>query len=304
MRHVLQPAGPVRPALLAAAAAVTAACLMGLLGLFVRTVTASAEVTTLIRFGGGLLFLVCFLGVRRKFRNINYRISPYSIASGCSLALCILFYIKAITLTDLASAAFLLYLGPLLATGLAFIFLAERPSTIGVLLLLAAFIGCTLIVGFDPASDDTHWLGNMFGMAAALFYASFIVANRKIPHEISSTKRAFHELLFGTIVLLPFAALDRKGLSGLYADLAWVLGLAFVQGFLAITLAVFALEFLKAYQYGIISYLEPVVAALVGVLHYDEAISLLQGLGGVFILTAGLGQALALRQRDTERSHG
>jgi drug/metabolite transporter (DMT)-like permease len=203
-----------------------------------------------------------------------------------------------------AGAAFLLYLGPLLAVGFAFVVLAERPSAVGAVLLLAAFIGCTLIVGFDPASDESRRLGNMFGLAAALCYALFIVANRKIPREVTPTTRACQELLLGTVVLLPFVPLGWETLSELYADLPWVLATAFVQGFLAVTLAVFALEFLKAYQYGIISYLEPVVAALVGALCYGETTGLLQGLAALLILTAGLGQAIALQRHDTEEKDG
>jgi threonine/homoserine efflux transporter RhtA len=124
------------------------------------------------------------------------------------------------------------------------------------------------------------------------------VTNRKIPRGVAPTTRACHELLIGTIVLLPFAALGGEALLNLYADLPWVLAIAILQGFLAITLAVFALEFLKVYQYGIIAYLEPAVATLAGALCYGERVSITQGAGAVLILAAGLGQALALRQRD------
>jgi DME family drug/metabolite transporter len=296
--------GPRQPTLIAGAAAATAACLMGLLGVFVRPIAASAEVIALVRFGGGALFLVSFLALKGDLGSIGRPVSPYTVASGCSIAFSILFYVKAIKLTALASAAFLLYLGSLLAVGLAFVVLAERPSAIGAVLLVAAVVGCTLIVGFDPVSGASRRLGNMFGLAAAVCYASFIVANRKIPCQVTLKTRACHELLLGTVALLPFVALSRETLAELYADFAWVLATAFVQGFLAITLAVFALEFLKAYQYGIISYLEPVVAAVVGALLYGEVIGLLQGLGVLLILTAGLGQALALRRYDRETPDG
>jgi drug/metabolite transporter (DMT)-like permease len=74
--------------------------------------------------------------------------------------------------------------------------------------------------------------------------------------------------------------------------------MGFFQGFLAVTLMIFSIVYLKAYQYGTISYLEPVVASLAGLVLYDETITLQQALGGILILSSGVTQIL-LAVKDT-----
>ena len=289
--------GSPHPILPAYAAATLAACLMGLMGVFVRQLPLSDETIALARFGLGLLFLVGFLLVSGRCRQLTGRLSLYPILSGIFIALCMLCYIKAIKLTALATAAFLLYLGPLLAAAASFVLLGERLSRTGGLLILAAFLGCALMVGVDIGSSESAWCGNLFGLGAGLFYAVFIVTNRMIPAEITPFTRAGYQLLTATLVLLPFADLGSVAASG-STELLWTVALGFTQGFLGVTLMIVAIGHLQAYQYGTIAYLEPVVAALAGLLLYDETILWRQALGGFLIVTSGIAQTLLSVKTD------
>lgn len=283
--------GSPHPTLPAYAAATLAACLMGLMGVFVRHLPLSDETIALARFSLGLLFLVVFLLVSSRYRQLTGRLSLSPILSGIFIALCMLCYIKAIKLTTLATAAFLLYLGPLLAVAASFVLLGERLTRNGGLLILAAFLGCALIVGVDIGSSETAWRGNLFGLGAGLFYALFIVTNRMIPADITLLTRAGYQLLSATLVLLPFADPGSIAACG-YTELLWTAALGFTQGFLSVTLMIVAIGHLQTYQYGTISYLEPVVAALAGLLLYDETILWRQALGGLIIVTSGITQTL------------
>jgi drug/metabolite transporter (DMT)-like permease len=213
-----------------------------------------------------------------------------------------LFYIKAIKLTVLANAAILLYLGPLLAVALACVFPGERLSLARGLLVLFAFLGCVFILGGDVASGASALHGNMFAVGSAFFYACFIVTNRLIPCEVTPFTRAFYQLLFGALALAPFAEIGPQGAVRVYTELSWIVAMGFFQGFLSITLMIYSLEYLKAYQYGTISYVEPVIASLAGMALYDETITCRQALGGIIIVTSGVAQTLLSGTDDTELS--
>lgn len=120
---------------------VVSAVLMGSLGLFVRQVSVSDQAIALVRFSLGGVFLLAFLLVTRNMAMLRVTLSTPLVLGGVFLALAVLFYLRAIINTSLANAAFLLYLGPLLATALAALFLRERLSRVDLLLLFLAFLG-------------------------------------------------------------------------------------------------------------------------------------------------------------------
>ena len=64
---------------------------------------------------------------------------------------------------------------------------------------------------------------------------------------------------FGTLSLIPFVTFANIKLA--QADWYWLIGIGFCQGFLALTLAISALKRLAAQEYGMIAYLEPLIAA-------------------------------------------
>jgi drug/metabolite transporter (DMT)-like permease len=104
--------------LLGSISAITAAFLMGTLGLFVRNVSSSAQIITFSRLFLGLIFLTVLLFFSGRYKDIKKKPSLTIILSGIFQSLSILFYIEAIKNTTLSTAVILLYLGPIIGTGL------------------------------------------------------------------------------------------------------------------------------------------------------------------------------------------
>ncbi len=266
-----------------------AASLMGSLGIFVRHIAASEQLIALARFALGLLFLTAYLGLGRGLtRLVRLRPTLSLVASGPALALCILFYTGSIRSTSLANAAFLLYLGPLLATALAALLNGRWPSLGQLGLLGLAFLGLLLLLELELSLSRAG--DYLEGALSAAFYALFIVTNRRIDPGIPPVFRAFHQLLFGTLTLLPVLVTTEVGFSR--SDGCWLIAVGLLHGFLAITLMASALECLEAHEYGVISYLEPLVATLLGLLLFSEELSPRQAIGGALILLAGLARVL------------
>jgi drug/metabolite transporter (DMT)-like permease len=266
--------------------AIISAIITGCFGVLVRNVSAEGDVIAFSRFGLGFLCLMVYLLLSKRWQTFNIRISAALFSSGVFLALCVLFYCKAIKTTTLANAVFLLYLAPLIASVLGYFFLREKISGSKAILIICTFFGSLFLLDFDFSLGKTISSGQLFGLAAALCYAFFIIANRKIAPTISGFSRAFYQLLISSSVLLLFTG--QIDLQTLYRDGYWLLAIGFLQGFIALTLMILSLRHLQAYEYATVSYLEPIIATTAGYLIYDESLSWFQTVGCVLILASGI----------------
>lgn len=271
-----------------------AASLMATLGLFVRHISVNAQIIALARFGIGLLFIFLQLLLLRKLNYIKQtKISIPIVFSGVAIALCIWFYIKAIETISLVNSVFLLYLGPLIATALSGIFLKEVYKIKNLLLLLLSLLGCLFIFEFKLPLYYSEWQGYVCGLLSAIFYAIFIIFNRTISSSTPALIRSFYQLLWGSITIL--ILLGNIKINWVYTDIYWLITVGFIHGFLALTLMIYAIEQLETYEYAVISYLEPLVATLLGVFVYAETLSFWQILGCLMIFTAGIKQVFLIK---------
>lgn len=282
---------------LAYGAAVSAAVLMGSLGMFVRNISADATVIAFSRLSLGFLFLFGFLGLTRNLHALKVSLSPYLVVSGLSIGLCVWAYIKAMTHTSLANAVFMLYLGPLLAVGLGHFMLKEKIALSSLLAMGLAFAGCLLVIQFHFNSSKADAVGYAYGLLSAFCYALIIVSNRKIPPQVLPMGRTFYQLLIAVLSFIPLSGWHQLHVP--LQDLPWLLAVGFFQGFLGLTLMIFAIRHLKAYEYSIVSYLEPVTATLIGISIYAEPMSLFQAAGGCLIVSSGLVQIWLARTKRT-----
>ncbi len=225
--------------------------------------------------------------VERGFRGEVERLSWPLIASGIALPVFVICYFKAVTSGPLANAAFLLYLGPLIASTLAALWLGEGFNRVSVMLLGCALLGTLFITEFRLPDNADQIESLVFGSLSGLFYGLFLLFNnRKLLGEVDSLAATSNQFLIATLVMIPAVAVTGIDLQP--SDLPWILAVGVIHGFLALTLVIAALAYLKTIEYSTISYGEPVMAALLGVLLYDEHISLLQVAGCGLVLAAGM----------------
>jgi drug/metabolite transporter (DMT)-like permease len=95
-----------------------------------------------------------------------------------------------------------------------------------------------------------------------------------------------YQFLVATLVMIPVVAITGINLTP--SDVPWVVAVGVFHGFVALTLVIVSLGHLKTIEYGTISYGEPVVAALIGGIAYHERTSLLQVVGCLLVLAAGI----------------
>ena len=277
-----------------------AAILMASLGLFVRHISVDIQIIAFARLGIGFLLLFIQVILSKQLHHIKQtKLSAPLVLSGIFLTLAILSYIKAIKSTTLINAVFLLYLAPIIAMVLAAIWLKEQLKLENFLLVVLAFGGFLLILDFQISWNWRDYLGYFWGIFAAISYSLFIIFNRKIDSKIPTSIRSLHQLFWGMMTLLPFMLWTK--IEWVYPpDLYWLLGVGFLHGYLSLTLMITAIQLLEVHEYSTISYLEPMVATLLGVLVYAETVSFWQAVGCLMILIAGVKQVfLSRKTRDS-----
>jgi drug/metabolite transporter (DMT)-like permease len=270
-------------------AAIIATGLMATLGVFVRQVSPDNELAIALgRFSVGF---VCLAGLRLLSGGKNdkqpVRITWALPGSGVALALFVVCYFKAVVSGTLANAAFLLYLGPLIASSLAAIWLGEGFDRTSGFLLGCALLGTLFITEFRLPTEPDEIESLVYGFLSGLFYGLFLVLNnQKVQAAGSSLARTSYQFMFASLVMLPVVAV--AGISLDTSDIPWIVAVGILHGFVALTLVVAALGHLKTIEYGTIAYGEPVAAALIGVFAYHETIVPLQIVGCLVVLGAGI----------------
>ena len=279
-----------------------AAILMASLGLFVRHISVDIQIIAFARLGIGFLLLFIQVFISKKLHQIEQtKLSAPLVLSGIFLTLSILSYTKAIKSTTLINAVFLLYLAPIIAMILAAIWLKEQLKLENFLLVILAFGGFLLILEFRVSWHWRDYLGYLWGILAAISYSLFIIFNRKIDSQIPTSIRSLYQLFWGLVALLPFMFWTK--LEWVYPpDLYWLIGVGFLHGYLSLTLMITAIQLLEVHEYGTISYLEPMVATLLGVLVYAETVSFWQAIGCLMILVAGVKQVCLARKTHEQDS--
>ena len=209
--------------------------------------------------------------------------------------------------TTSAAAAVVVSLSPVLTTGFARLLLPEqRLTTVGIAGLLLGLVGVIVLVRPDPANlftRDTVSVGLIFGAALSFAFGSVLTRwlDAGLPIE---TLEAWS--MVGGALLMHLLALALPGES--LAAIAWTPQAVVALGYLSIVASAVGflvyfdlLEKLGPVEINLVSYLAPVVAAIVGFAFLGEVIDAATGVG--FLLIFG-GFALLKRRelaREVER---
>ena len=285
-------------------AIVVSAAAMGTAGMFGRLAAPPGpvvgEALTLGRMlVGALGMLVVLAATRHLGRLRRTRVTPSVVLGGVLLGLSLATYLSSAVLVDLTLAVVLHYLGPVVATVLAVTVLKERVGPADVVSLVVALAGMLLAAGLvggtpRPVSDG-HALGVGLGIASGVLYGGALLCYR-YRTDMPSDVRSFWTFVFGAVGTGAMVAITRPDVSGMTAThWAWAGAFFLVCGVLALSLLVVAGKHLRAVELSSLSYLEVVVAVMVGAAVFGEAVSALAAAGVALVVASALLPVLTAR---------
>ncbi len=208
------------------------------------------------------------------------------VADAANVAL----YFSALEQGPVVVAVLTHYLAPLLVALTAPLLLKERPSRRARLALPLMLVGLFLVLPKGDGAGSALTTG-LLGAGSAIFYAVLVLASRRAAERFSPLAVvSLHAVVSAALLLLIFR--ERAVPSQLDAGVAVLLVGATGNGLLGAWLFNFGLPRIGAQLTGVLTYLEPLVASVLGLVVLHEAWSFATLGGLALILGAGAWTAL------------
>ena len=278
------------------ASILAAAALWGIIGVWNRNLMAAGLSPTGIvvvrNFGGMLLLLAVFAVKDRGVFRVRREHLKYFFGTGIiSVVLFTSCYFSCQKICSLAVASILLYTAPSFVVILSAMLWKEPVTKKKLLALALTLVGCACVCGVFDGGLTVTFTGILLGLGAGFFYALYSVFGRyALAHYSSMTVTVWTFIFAGPASLVMLRSAEMRAVFT--APSAWLLaaGLVVFSTVAPYILYTRGLARVESGKASIMASLEPVVAALAGVLIFGEPMGLLTLLGilcvlaGVYIL--------------------
>ena len=262
--------------------------IFGTLGLFVRNISVSSGELALYRAILAAALIAVYLTVTRQkipFEKIKREI-PLLLLSGVAMGVNWILLFEAYRYTTVSVATLSYYFAPVIVTVVCPILFREKLTARQILCFVMSTLGLVLITGIgDMGRGGTDLIGILFGLGAAVFYATVVLLNKFIKN-VEGIHRTFLQFISAILTLIPYVAATSGVTLGGMDTLGWacLLIVGLVHTGVTYCLYFSSLKELPGQKAAILSYIDPLVAVLVSVLLLGESMTLWQGLGGLLIL--------------------
>lgn len=242
-----------------------------------------AEGTTTLRVGFSALLLLI---IWRPWRWSLSRADRWSLLRyGVALGFMNLLFYQSLKTIPFGLAVAIEFSGPLTVA------LWSSRRAIDFLWLALAVVGLALILPLGERVGELDWTGVFFALAAAVFWAMYIVFGKRVGHL-----HAGHSVALGlsvaAVAVFPFGAWHAG--TALLAPEVLLTGLvvAAVSSAIPISLEMVALKRLPQEAFGIMTSMEPAVAALLGLIVLNEHLNAAQWVAIVCTMLAAAGSSV------------
>lgn len=294
----------------AAALMALAMAIFGTIGIFRRMIPLSSAWVAFFRGAIGSLFLICFVCANRRNsrrKAPDRTVMAKLILSGALMGVNWALLFEAYNHTTVSVATLCYYMAPTFVIILSCIIFRERLTPLKAICAVTSFIGMVLVSGVagngtsgsngivsglsgifsGGMSEET--VGILFGLGAAVLYASVVLINKgtKVSDPYNKT---IIQLIAATAVLIPYLIMQdgMPRISWNISIIALILTVGIVHTGLAYALYFGSMEGLRTHTVAIFSYIDPVTALILSHVVLHEELSFLGIFGAVLILGSAL----------------
>jgi drug/metabolite transporter (DMT)-like permease len=211
--------------------------------------------------------------------------SKASIMAGLAFTGDLFFWHLSILSTTVANATFFATTAPLFVILIVWLVMKQRVSRGTIIGLLFCLLGGGALIGQSLQVDPARIQGDLYGIITAFFFALYFLTVGRARETAGAARVTFEAGVVTAAALLVIALLlDTRIIPHTWQGIAALTAMAFIsqaggQGLLAV-----ALGRLPPVFSSLVIFLEAVAAALFGWLILNEALTLIQSLGGALIL--------------------
>jgi len=255
--------------------------------------------------GAAILYILLYVALRGfpKLRLTKREWLMLAVMALTGITLNQICYIGGLALTSVTHTGLIQAIGPVIVLLLSASMSMEVLTQRKIFGMAVSFVGVALLLIEKPGhGSGASWFGDLSVIIAGAFFAYYTVLLKKVAQRYDPL--TLNALVFGlgAIFLIPFCAEPVARIRWNLIPLHAWWGLAYMVlfgSFVAYLIYAFALEKLAASNVAAFAYLQPLMAAVMGIWLLGETISLTVVFGGGLIL---LGVWLTERARG-QRNH-
>ena len=262
--------------------------IFGTLGLFVRNIPLDSGELARYRAIQAAILIGIYLWLTKQripFRSIKKEL-PLLLLSGVAMGINWILLFEAYKYTTVSAATLSYYFAPVIVTVVCPFLFRESLTKKQILCFVMSTVGIVLITGIgDIGNNSSGFIGILFGLSAAVFYATVILLNKFIKN-VTGLHRTFLQFLAAIVILIPYVLLT----GGIHLDTldasGWInlLIVGLIHTGIAYCFYFSSLKELPGQKAAILSYIDPLVAILVSVTLLGEKMTLTQLIGGILVL--------------------
>jgi drug/metabolite transporter (DMT)-like permease len=264
------------------------------MGLFVRKLNAlgltSMEIVALRAIVTSITMFLYLLLFQRKLLLIHIRDIWCFLGTGiCSIVFFNVCYFKAITLTSLSVAAVLLYTAPAIVMVLSCLLFGEEMTKRKLLAIFMTLCGCVLVTGVLDNWGNISGVGILTGLGAGLGYALYSIFSRyaleRGYHSLTITFYTFFVASAGSVFLC-----DIRRVAAVAAESGGMLVFSCAFGVLCTVVPylfyTMGLNYVENSKASILASVEPITAAILGIIFFHESITVSEIIGILLVVGA------------------
>ncbi len=275
----------------------------GTIGIFVEYIPLPSGAIAFFRGAVGTLCLLIFALLSKtpiSAKNIRSNLLLLLISGG-AIGFNWIFLFEAYRHTTVATATLCYYMAPVFVMLLSPLVLKEKLTVKKLLCVIASITGMFFVSGVIGESIPSYdqLLGIVFGICAAMLYATVIMLNKKLG-EVSAHNKTVVQLGSAAIVVLPYTLL-AENISAESVDAAGII-LLIVVGVIHTGIAYLlyfgSMKNLSAQTVAIFSYIDPVIAIVLSAIVLRQPMTAYSVIGAVLILSAALISELPKKNKN------
>ena len=272
---------------------ISAAAMWGAIGLFSKIgghIGFAPMEICFLRSAFAVILLGLFFAVtdRKIFKLEKITDLKYFVGTGIiSFSLNNWAYIESIKETSMGVAAILLYTAPAIIMIISSVLFHEKITKIKVAALILTFMGCIFVTGIIGTENVISVRGFVFGILSAIGYGFYSIFGKIALRKYSSVTVVFYTFvmsgLFFTAMINPMDTVSKINATG-----SWVYVLCFAACTSSIPYILYTkgLSGIEATKASILANIEPVTAAIIGVIVFSEPMDIFKTLGIAMVVGA------------------
>lgn len=293
--------------------AITGACMWGIMGIFVRGLSAvgysSFDIAFLRCVLAGVVFFIVKAVTNPKLLKINLKGIVICLFYGvCAYLMGFVCYGISVERIPVAVATVLMFMSPIWVAILGVLVFHEKLTKPTIFTILICIIGAAMVANvFGASSGSIDVIGVVAGILNGFGVALQIMVPRYFAKEYERDKLLVYGFL-GAALGLSFVtdfhtiAMSLKS-SEMISVFINIIGVGILCTMIANVAVVKATEYINTTTCSILSSLEVVVGAIVGIMIFHEAMNMLQVIGGIIVVVASLGPTVFKKKLKEENRY-